>query len=165
MRPYLIGLSLGLSLIAALPAAAQGPAAPAMITFASTADVAAALAKAKVDRKPGSNTTSEPLLSLAPYRANLEYRTGLAAAAVHETEAELMYVISGGGTVVLGGKLVGEARTNPANLTGTGIEGGTTRHVAKGDLFIVPQGTPHQITAVEPGDLVLMTLHVPRTGG
>ena len=45
-------------------------------------------------------------------------------ASVHEKEAELFYVIDGSGTLVTGGKLVGETRTNADNLAGTAIEGG-----------------------------------------
>ncbi len=62
-------------------------------------------------------------------------------AAVHETEAELFYVVDGSATLVTGGKLTGESRTNAENLTGNGIEGGTSRHVAKGDFVMVPERT------------------------
>jgi hypothetical protein len=31
---------------------------------------------------------------------------------------------------------VNESRTNPANLTGGGVEGGMPRHVAKGDFMM-----------------------------
>jgi mannose-6-phosphate isomerase-like protein (cupin superfamily) len=80
---------------------------------------------------------------------------------VHEREAELFYVIDGSATMITGGKLVNESRTNPANLTGSAVEGGTSRHVAKGDFIIVPENTPHWFSAID-GTLVLMSLHVPR---
>ena len=44
---------------------------------------------------------------------------------------------------VTGGKLRNETRTNAANLSGSGIDGGQSRHVAKGDVFVVPAGVPH----------------------
>jgi mannose-6-phosphate isomerase-like protein (cupin superfamily) len=72
-----------------------------------------------------------------------------------------MYVIDGSATMVTGGKLVDEKRTNPANLSGTGIEGGTSQHVSKGDFMVVPENTAHWFSAID-GTLVLMTLHVPR---
>jgi mannose-6-phosphate isomerase-like protein (cupin superfamily) len=158
MRAHLTGLVLAL----ALPLAAEAAEPPGPLMSASAADVQALIAKAKSDRKPGQNLTVEPLLRLAPYGVNLEYRTGVAPAAVHETEAEMFYVIDGAATVVTGGKLAGEKRTNPTNLTGTGIDSGTPRKVAKGDFWIVPQGTPHWFSSVE-GVLVLMSLHLPRT--
>jgi mannose-6-phosphate isomerase-like protein (cupin superfamily) len=142
---------------------AQQPAASEPKTYASAADVAALLAKAKAARKD-QPLISERILQLAPYNANLEYRASVGPAAVHETEAELFYVIEGSGTMMTGGKLVNEKRTNAANLTGTAIEGGTSRAVAKGDFIIVPENTPHWFSAID-GTIVLMTLHVPRPVG
>jgi len=45
----------------------------------------------------------------------------------------LFYVIDGAGTLVTGGKLIDEKRTNAENLSGSGIEGGVSKRVAKGD--------------------------------
>jgi mannose-6-phosphate isomerase-like protein (cupin superfamily) len=82
-------------------------------------------------------------------------------AAVHETDAEVFYVIDGAATMVTGGKLVNETRRDPTNLVGSAIDGGTPRNVAKGDFIIVPEKTPHWFSAIDK-TLVLMTLHVPR---
>jgi mannose-6-phosphate isomerase-like protein (cupin superfamily) len=141
-------------------AGAQAPA-PDMKTYASSADVQALIANARKIHKPGEPTVIQPLLLLAPDRASLEYRTGVGPAAVHEKEAEFFYVIDGAGTLVTGGKLAGEKRQNPTNLGGTGIDGGQAREVAKGDFLVVPEGTPHWFSAIK-GELVLMSLHVPR---
>jgi mannose-6-phosphate isomerase-like protein (cupin superfamily) len=73
----------------------------------------------------------------------------------------LFYVVEGAGTLVTGGTLKDERRTNPANLTGTAIEGGTSRRLAKGDWVMVPEKTPHWFTQVD-GALVLMSIHLPR---
>jgi mannose-6-phosphate isomerase-like protein (cupin superfamily) len=134
-------------------------AAQAMKTFASSADVAALAAKAKSERTD-QPTISKPILQLAPYSANLEYRASVGPAAVHETEAEMFYVIDGTATMMTGGKLVNEKRAKGPNLTGTGIEGGVSRVVSKGDFIIVPENTPHWFSAI-PGTITLMTLHVP----
>jgi mannose-6-phosphate isomerase-like protein (cupin superfamily) len=140
---------------------ADQSAAPAMKTFASAADVAALAAKAKSERTGGQPLVAQPILQLAPYTANLEYRASVGAASVHERDAEMFYVLDGSATLVTGGKLLNERRTNPANLTGTAVEGGTSRRVAKGDVFIVPENTPHWFSAID-GTLTLMSLHVPR---
>jgi len=165
MRAFVMTLVLTLTLIASA-AVAQQPAAQTpdqtMKTFGSSAEVTALVAQAKSERTPDKPLISKPILILAPYRANMEYRTGIAPAAVHEREAELMYVIDGSGTITTGGKLVNEKRTNPENLSGTAIEGGMPRNVAKGDFIIVPENTPHWFSAIN-GELILMTFHVPRT--
>jgi mannose-6-phosphate isomerase-like protein (cupin superfamily) len=156
----LIGLAAVASLVLAAPALAQPPAAPEMKTFTSSSDVQALIAHAREIHK-AEPTIIQPILSLAPYRASLEYRTATGPAAVHEKEAEMFYVIEGSGTLTTGGKLKGEKRTNPTNLSGTGIDGGQSRTVAKGDFLIVPEGAPHQYTDIK-GELILMSLHVPR---
>ena len=140
---------------------AQPPGAQAIKMFSSSADVAALAAKAKSERKEGQPVVAERILQLSPYSANLEYRASVGPAAVHEREAEIFYVIDGSATLVTGGKLVKESRTNPENLTGTGIEGGTPQAVAKGDFVIVPENTPHWFSAIN-GTITLMSLHVPR---
>ena len=132
-----------------------------MKIFSSAADVQALLAKAKSERKEGQVMVAEPILSLAPYVTNLEYRPVEGAVAVHEKEAELVYVIDGGGTLTTGGSVMGEKRTNATNLSGTAIDGGTIQTIAKGDFTIIPEGTPHQFKPAG-GPLVLMTMHVPR---
>ena len=144
-----------------LPAAAQN-AAPMIKTFTSSAEVQQLIAKAKADRKGNAPTTSEPILSLAPYRANLEYRPIPGPAAVHDTEDEVMYVIEGAGTITLGGQMVNPTRPNPTNQAADSISGGSDQKLAKGDFLIVPHGVPHQVTAVEAPALVLMTLHMPQ---
>jgi mannose-6-phosphate isomerase-like protein (cupin superfamily) len=154
-------IAISLALTIASAAWAQQPA-PATKTFSSAADVAALLAKAKADHKDGQPTVVENILHLAPYNANLEYRTAVGPAAVHEREAEMFYVLDGSATLVTGGKLANEKRTNAENLTGTGIEGGNAQAVAKGDVVIVPENTPHWFSVIN-GAIVLMSLHVPRS--
>ena len=126
----------------------------------TAADLAAMIAKAKAERKDNQAILAQSLIQLAPYNVSLEYRASVGNAAVHETEAELFYVIDGSATLVTGGKLTNENRTNAENLTGTGIEGGTSRRVAKGDFVMVPERTPHWFSAID-GTVVLMSLHLP----
>jgi len=122
--------------------------------------VQAMIAKAKSERKEGQALLAQSMIQLAPYNVSLEYRSAVANAAVHETEAELFYVIDGSATLVTGGKLTNETRTNAANLSGKGIEGGMSRRVAKGDFIMVPEGVPHWFSAID-GTVVLMSLHLP----
>ena len=123
----------------------------------TAAELATIVAGTPKDRNGNAN-----FIRLAPYNVNMEHRIMGQGAAVHETEAEMFYVIDGAGTLVTGGKLTGEQRTNPENLSGTGIEGGVSKRVAKGDWILVPAGVPHQYPAVEGGGLTLMALHLPK---
>jgi len=161
MRTNGIGLMM-MVLAGAASLSAQPPAA-SIKTFSSSDDVKALIAQAKSEHKD-QPTISKPILRLAPYGANLEYRTSVGPAAVHEREAEMFYVIEGSATLTTGGKLMNEKRTNAENLSGTGIEGGTAQKVAKGDFVIVPENTPHWFGSID-GTVILMSLHVPRPVG
>ena len=153
--------AIGISFVIAVLSSAALAQSQNLKTFASSADVAALMAKAKAERKPDQANYSQPIIGLAPYAANLEYRAAVGPAAVHEKEAEMFYVVDGSATLVTGGKLTKESRTNAENLTGTGIEGGKAQNIAKGDFIIVPENTPHWFSPIN-GVLVVMSLHVPR---
>ena len=163
MRVLMAGFAVILTSSAAF---AQQPPAPAAAaasrTMVSASDVTALIAKAKAERKGDQALLAQSMIQLAPYNVSLEYRAAVANAAVHETEAELFYVIDGSATLVTGGKLTNENRTNAANLSGSGIEGGVSRRVAKGDFIMVPEGTPHWFSAID-GTVVLMSLHLPHS--
>jgi mannose-6-phosphate isomerase-like protein (cupin superfamily) len=152
-------LLLSSSLSAQAPAAGAAPV-PNLKTLASSADVAAAAARLKSQHTNQALMTA-PLLQLDPYRVNLEYRSAVANAATHETEAELFYVIDGSATLVTGGELVESQRTNAQNLSGKSIAGGTSQRIAKGDFVMVPEGVPHWFSAID-GTVTLMSLHLPR---
>ena len=155
---------IGIAVLLSMPVWAQQPSAQSMKTLASSAEVQQLIASAKKQRTADQPLISQTLLQLAPYKANLEYRASVGTAAIHEKEAEVFYVIDGAATLVTGGKLVNEKRTNAENLTGTALEGGASQAVAKGDFFIVPENTGHWFSEIR-STLVLMSLHLPRSGG
>jgi len=163
MRAQVLGTLLTLVPVFALARQSAPPVAPPLPKlFAGSADVVAMMAKAKAERKPDQANFVQPIVQLAPYNANLEYRAAgvNAPASVHEREAEMFYVVDGSGTLVTGGKLREEKRTNAENLTGTGIDGGMSRKLAKGDWVMVPEKTAHWFTQID-GTLVLMSIHLP----
>jgi mannose-6-phosphate isomerase-like protein (cupin superfamily) len=141
---------------------AQSASPPPMKTFTTSAEVTALIAQAKAQIKEGQPMVGLPILSLAPYRAGLEYRAGNQPPSVHEKDLEMFYVIEGTGTLITGGKLDNEKRNNAANLGGTGISGGKSQAIAKGDFFVVPENTPHQIMPTGGAPIVLMAFHAPR---
>jgi len=159
MRAQVLAFTILASALASNALAQQ--AAPPTRTFMSDKEIMALVDKAKADRKGDAPLVAEPILSLAPYRAQLEYRPGNSPPAVHEKDAELMVVLQGTGNIVTGGKLVDEKRNNANNLGGTAITGGNSQAVVKGDMIIVPANTPHQVIPTGGAPIVLMTLHVP----
>ena len=141
-------------------ASAQQAALP-MNTFMSNKDIMALVDEAKADRKGDAPLVAEPILLLAPYKAQLEYRPGTSPAAFHEKDAELMVVIEGTGNIVTDGKLVDEKRVNANNRSGSSIANGVSHAVVKGDMIIIPANTPHQVIPTGGAPIVIVTMHVP----
>lgn len=129
--------------------------------YISAADIADRINQAQAAFKAGAQYHGAPLLLSGPFRASMEYHTVADTSyAVHETAAELFIVIDGSGTLSFGGTLVGPTTRHGTNLRADNAEGAVAYKIAKGDMALVPEGTPHAITQVN-GTLVLMTLHMP----
>ena len=161
MKKSLLAAALFFPLSISGPAFAQ-PAAPPTKLYASSAEVRALVAKAKAEHKAGN--TVELVVNDEGYPFQLEYRTATTPPSIHPTHAELIEIIEGSCTLITGGKLVGAKPAAPGAMTasGTAIEGGSPRKVAKGDYILVPANTPHQYTEVN--GLIMMTLHMPVAG-
>jgi mannose-6-phosphate isomerase-like protein (cupin superfamily) len=124
---------------AAPPAAPPAPPPGSPATFKAAADLAEALRKATPTA--GGMTTS-PVSNTDQYRINIVHRAKPAGALAHAGNTELHYIVEGSGTVVTGGTIV-------KGPDGTRIDGGETRRVAKGDVIVVPAGSPHWYSAVD----------------
>ena len=55
----------------------------------------------------------------------------------------MYYVLEGSATLTLGGRLEAARETEPGEWRGPRISGGRTVEIKKGDLVVVPRGTPH----------------------
>ncbi len=55
----------------------------------------------------------------------------------------MIHVIDGEATFVTGGTMVGGKSTKAGQHIGSDITGGQTHHLTKGDVIVVPAGTPH----------------------
>jgi len=74
-------------------------------------------------------------------RVNLIHRTVPQNAIVHATGWEVHHIVDGSGTIVTGGTLVRSVDDTGARVAT--IADGESRTVSKGDVIIVPAGTPH----------------------
>ena len=82
------------------------------------------------------------------YMVHASRREKPGQAEIHTKDADVIYVLQGSATFITGGEAI-DAKTTEANeLRGTGIKGGETRKIAKGDVIIVPHGVPHQFMEV-----------------
>ena len=121
-----------------LSAAAQAPApAPAPATYLSDAALKATLEEA-AKTAPAMHTA--PVKLADHYRINIVRRTSAQGAIAHPDGTEVHHIIEGAATFVTGGRIV---RATGAPAGAATIEGGESRRVAKGDVILVPAGTPH----------------------
>ena len=85
--------------------------------------------------------------------------TNRASAIQHHALTEVYRVIAGAGTLVTGGTLIDSRElaadsqtvrvlTGPSDV-GQGVDGGTARRIATGDMVIIPAGVPHGFTQIE----------------
>lgn len=77
------------------------------------------------------------------YMVHASRREKAGMAEVHTKDADIIYVLDGAATLVTGGTVVDAKTTAADEIRGREITGGETRHLAKGDVMIVPAGTPH----------------------
>jgi uncharacterized protein GlcG (DUF336 family)/quercetin dioxygenase-like cupin family protein len=77
------------------------------------------------------------------YMVHASRREKAGMSEVHELDTDIIYVLDGTATFVTGGKSVDAKMTAPNEFRGALIEGGDVRNLKKGDVVIVPKGTPH----------------------
>ena len=70
---------------------------------------------------------------------------------VHTRFRDVIYIVQGEATIVVGGKLVGpKPAANPEEPRGASIEGGETHQLSAGDVIVIPAGVPHWMNKVSP---------------
>jgi glc operon protein GlcG len=68
---------------------------------------------------------------------------------VHEVDTDIIYVLDGTATFVTGGRSIDPKLVAQNEFRGTSIDGGESRDLKKGDVVIVPKGTPHWFKQVD----------------
>ena len=110
------------------------------VTFFDSKTVADAFSKGAV-LEDGSNGEN--------YMVHASRREKSGMVEVHELDTDIIYVLDGTATVVTGGKSLESKQIAPNEFRGTSVDGGETRDLKKGDVLIVPKGTPHWFKKVD----------------
>jgi len=101
------------------------------VTYVGKDKVAAALAK------------GGPLVTASDLTVSGSHREKGGSVEIHDHETDVFYITDGEATFITGGTIVGKKSTKAGQWSGTNIEGGTTHHLSKGDVMVIPAGTPH----------------------
>lgn len=91
----------------------------------------------------------KPLLEVPGYKIHASRREQAGAAEIHERDTDTIHVLDGEATFVVGGTVVDGKTTAPDEIRGSSIEGGKTLNLKKGDVAVVPAGTPHWFREVK----------------
>jgi len=117
------------------------------VTFVSHDKVSAALAK------------GGPLVTASNLLVQGSHRDKAGQVEVHDKETDVIYVQDGEATFVTGGKMIDGKLTRPGQYLGKEIQGGASHHLVKGDVIVVPAGTPHWFKEV-PGTVSYFVVKV-----
>jgi mannose-6-phosphate isomerase-like protein (cupin superfamily) len=78
-----------------------------------------------------------------PYSIATSRRDKPGVVEIHLKNNDLMFVQEGSATLVTGGTVVSPHSTDPDEIRGESIVGGEIHELSKGDVVVVPAGTPH----------------------
>ena len=82
-----------------------------------------------------------------------------APAELHDASDDVYYVLDGTASLTLGGKLDAPKETDPGEWRSPKIIDGKTFEIKKGDLIVVPRGTPHQ-RSTENKDFMMILIKI-----
>ncbi len=83
-----------------------------------------------------------------------------ADAEIHDASDDVFYALDGEAQLILGGKLDNPREASPGEWKSDKIIGGKTYIIKKGDLIVVPRGTPHQRIAVKGKEFSLILIKI-----
>ena len=136
----------------AAPAQTRGPSAPSKPFIVKTgqeiADIYRAAAKQtgnkQIDIAPAAGTQVRVAVFHDEKREDDLFE-------VHDNSDDIYFVLAGKATLMLGGRLVNANEISPGEWRSKTGSGAQRIDVKKGDLVVVPRGTPHQRTVTGKG--------------
>jgi len=132
---------------------AGGDAAASSVRYYSKEQV-----EASFEQTGGGDTLYDGENGTRNYKIATSVRKKPGVVEVHMNLTDVCYILKGSATLLYGGKITDmidshfpDGRPYPKDeLRGHNIVGGETRHLAAGDVIIIPNGVPHQFSQVDP---------------
>ena len=115
-------------------------------------------AKAKDAPLDANKAGAARLATWGNHSLMLVKREGDGASEFHETQVDVITVLSGSGTLIVGGTMVDGKPTTPGEIRGTSITGGERHAMAVSDVFHIPAKVPHQMLV--PKSLIIQVVKV-----
>jgi glc operon protein GlcG len=115
---------------------------------------AAALAHVAGDEVAAAFAAGRPLTENAGFKVHASRREKAGEAEIHTIDTDIMYVLDGEAVLVLGGTVTEPHAVTPTEIRGKAIEGGEVHLLRKGDVLVIPAGTPHWFRDVVRGPVL-----------
>ena len=84
-----------------------------------------------------------PLSEIANYKIHASHRDEPGIAEVHTHDTDIIYMLEGSALLVTGGRVVDGKNIAAEEIRGKEVTGGESRRIGKGDVIVIPHGTPH----------------------
>ncbi|HWG20110.1 MAG TPA: hypothetical protein VG225_06225 [Terracidiphilus sp.] len=94
-------------------------------------------------------SASETIEKYPHHYTMLAFRSRSGGGELHENYADVFFIVDGRATVVTGGDLADRKTTDPGEIRGSGVNGGSRQDVKAGDVVHIPAGVPHQMLVPE----------------
>lgn len=108
-------------------------------------------AKKLAPKIDAQKVASESLGKFNNHSMLVSHREGDGLAELHEKQADVFFVQSGEGAILIGGEMVDAKPSAPNEARGSSIKGGEKRNLKPGDIVHISAGVPHQFL-VESGE-------------
>jgi glc operon protein GlcG len=84
-----------------------------------------------------------PLARGMNYKIDASHRDEPGIVEIHTRDTDLIYMLEGTATLVTGGTVIDAKTIEPEEIRGRESKGGESRTITKGDVVVIPNGTPH----------------------
>jgi mannose-6-phosphate isomerase-like protein (cupin superfamily) len=98
-------------------------------------------------------SASEILEKYPHHYTMLAFRNRNGVGELHQHYADVFFIIAGKATLITGGEMVEPQSTEPGEIRGASVKGGSKQTVNAGDVVHIPAGIPHQMLLSD-GDTV-----------
>ena len=126
--------------LCSIPLVAQNP-----VDAFSSSKLKELAAKLSAEAKKKGGSSFETLTRYGNHYTMMAYRDRTGSSELHVKDADVFMILDGDATIVTGGKMVKAKTTQPNELRGTGIDGGSTQKLGPGDIIHIQPNTPHQL--------------------
>lgn len=120
-------------------------------------------AKKLAPKIDAQKVASESLGKYNNHSMLVSHREGDGLAELHEKQADVFFVESGEGAVVIGGEMVDAKPSAPGEMRGSSITDGEKRELKRGDIVHISAGVPHQFLVKAGKELTCVFVKVDET--